>query len=339
VELLIARNPDPDSALPYLLRVPLSGGLVFRTSGTWPRTKALYCYPVPAADWPAEPELVERVGLRSCARRGASIDLVLDRGRENRSQLVFTKARGRDAVFWQSARTRKQARPNVATPTARAAGVADLEIVVDSHERYAYRFANQQVSVRKQALPCGDYGVHVDGRLVAAVERKSLVDLVASLTTGKLKFAVAELAALPRAAVAVEDRYSQVFKLERVRPAVVADGLAEIQVAWPNVPIVFCETRALAEEWTYRFLAAAQVWTASEAGAVERMAAVDERTAAVDGGATRAATGSSAEPPMKSGSAEPTTAQVRAWALDHGLEVSDRGRLRPQVWDAWRAAH
>ncbi len=81
--------------------------------------------------------------LRSCARRGAAIDLVLDRGRENRSQIVFTRARGRDVMFWQSPRTRKQARPNVRTPTARAAGFADLEIVADSHERYPYRFAGE----------------------------------------------------------------------------------------------------------------------------------------------------------------------------------------------------
>ena len=134
------------------MRLPLAGGMVFRTSGTWPRTTALYCHPVAADDWPAEPDVVERVPLRSCARRGAAIDLVLDRGRENRSQLVFTKARGRDVVFWQSPRTRKQARPNVRTPTARAAGIGDLEIVADSHERYPYRFADQQVTVVRR--PC-----------------------------------------------------------------------------------------------------------------------------------------------------------------------------------------
>jgi hypothetical protein len=61
------------------------------------------------------------------------------------SQLVFTTARGREAVFWQSPRTRKQARPNVATPTARAAGIAELEILVDTREQYAYRFTTQQV--------------------------------------------------------------------------------------------------------------------------------------------------------------------------------------------------
>jgi hypothetical protein len=95
VALLIARNPDPESRLPYLLRLPLGEGLVFRASGTWPRTAALYCYPVPLSEWPHAPELVEQVPVRSCARRGASIDLVLARARENRSQIVFTTARGR----------------------------------------------------------------------------------------------------------------------------------------------------------------------------------------------------------------------------------------------------
>lgn len=155
-ELLIAVNPNPDSRLPYLLRLPLGGGMFFRTSGTWPRTKALYCYPAGAEEWPAEPEIVERVPVRSCVRRGGAVDLVLDRGRENRSQLVFTKARGRDAVFWQSPRTRKQARPNVRVPTARAAGVDHLEIVVDTRERYAYRFSGQQATTTRRALPCGD---------------------------------------------------------------------------------------------------------------------------------------------------------------------------------------
>jgi hypothetical protein len=64
--------------------------------------------------------------------------------------------------------------------------------------------------------------------------------LVASLTGGKLRYALAELAALPRTAVVVEDRYSQVFKLARVRPALVADGLAELQV-----PLAQCPDRVL----------------------------------------------------------------------------------------------
>jgi len=326
VELLIASNPDPDSRLPYLLRLPVNGGMVFRTSGTWPRTKALYCYPVPREEWPLDPDIIERVPLRSCARRGAAIDLVLDRGRENRSQIVFTTARGREAVFWQSPRTRKQARPNVRTPTARAGGIAELHIVVDSHEQYAYRFTGQQVRTVKRALPCGDYGIAIDGRLVASVERKSLADAVSSVVNGTLRYALAELAALPRAAVVVEDRYSAIFKPGPMRPAQIADGLAELQVRWPNVPIVFCETRQLAEEWTYRFLAAARLWAEAEYPAIERIMPLSAEAAPSD--LERAPT-----------APEPSTKEVRAWARANGISVPDRGNLRPDVWTAWRTAH
>src|SRR5258705_2558582 len=207
-ELLIVSNPDQESPLRYLLRVPIAGGLVFRTAGTWPRTKALFCYPMPPEAWPDDGEVVERVPLRSCVRRGAAIEVVADRARENRSQLVFTTGRGREMVFWQSPRTVKQARPNVALPKARAGGLVDLEIIVDTRERYAYRFAGQAVTTGSRALNCGDYGVVADGRLVAAIERKSLPDLVSSVTNGKLRYALGDLAALPRAAVVVEDRYS-----------------------------------------------------------------------------------------------------------------------------------
>ena len=322
MELLIARNPDTESSLPYLLRLPIGDGLVFRTKDTWPRTAALYCFPVPMEEWPDEPDMVERVTLRSCARRGAAIDVVADRAREQRSQIVFTNARGREMVFWQSPRTRKQARPDVRLPKARAAGIADLEIVVDAHERYAYHFAGQQVRTVRRGLPCGDYAVTAGGKLVAAVERKSLADLVSSLSNGRLRFALGELAALPRAAVVVEDRYSKVFSQDRLRPALVADGLAELQVRWPTIPIVFCETRKLAEEWTYRYLAAAHAWAEAEGAAIARIGMGDD-----DDGTAAAPS----EP-------EPSTAELRAWARAHGLSVPDRGRLRPEIRQAWREA-
>ncbi|MDP9386356.1 MAG: hypothetical protein M3Q48_00110 [Actinomycetota bacterium] len=320
MELVIARNPDPDSALPYLLKLPIGGGLVFRTKDTWPRTSALYCHPVAAAEWPDEPDIVERVPLRACARRGAAIDVVADRGREQRSQVVFTTARGRQMVFWQSPRTRKQSRPDVRLPIARAAGIAELELLVDAHERYPFCFTGQQVRTVRRGLSCGDYAVAVDGRVVAAVERKSVADLVSSLTGGRLRYALGELAALPRAAVVVEDRYSAIFALERIRPALVADGLAELQVRWPAVPIVFCDNRKLAEEWTYRYLAAAPAWAAAE------------RPAA-------ALTGTEEDGPAGPAVPRPSTAEVRAWARAHALAVPDRGRLRPEIHQAWEAAH
>ena len=318
---MIARNPDPDSTLPYLLRLPLGDGLVFRTKDTWPRTSALYCHQVAVEEWPDEPDLVERVPLRACARRGAAIDVIADRAREQRSQIVFTRARGREMVFWQSPRTRKQARPDVALPTARAGGLAELEILVDAHERYPYTFTGQQVRTVRRALTCGDYAVTVAGRIVAAVERKSLPDLISSLTGGRLRYALGELATLPRGAVVVEDRYASIFRQDRIRPAQVADGLAELQVRWPTIPIVYCETRKLAEEWTYRYLGAAYMWAEAERRAATRIGIDDPATA-------------SGPPPPT-----PSTSEVRAWARAHGIAVPDRGRLRPEIHRAWQEAH
>lgn len=318
-DFVVAHNPEEGSTLPYLVRIPLGdNGIVLKVREIWPRTSKVYCHR--AAGWPEQPDVVERVAVRSCVRRGAAIDLVLDRGRENRSQFVLTRIRGgREAIFWQTARTAKQARPNVGIPSARAAGLTALEIVVDSHERYPYRFAQQQVTTRRAGLSAGDYGVFHGDELVASVERKSLSDLVSTLTSGKLKFALGELSALPRGAVVVEDRYSQIFKLDWVRPAVVADGLAEVQVRWPAVPIVFCETRSLAEEWTFRFLGAATV-------------ALAEQILADELSLTLPAAGPLSPRPV-------TEAQVRRWAIDQGIPVADRGRVRAEIHQAYHSAH
>jgi hypothetical protein len=315
-DFVIARNSEAGSTLPYLLRIPLGEGIILKAKETWPRTGKVYCHRV--AEWPDDAEILERVPVRSCVRRGAAIDLVLDRGRENRSQIVVTNGRGRQMIFWQTARTSKQARPAVTLPGARASGVADLEIAVDIRERYPFTFADRQATTRREPLSAGDYGLIVDGILQASVERKSLADLVSSLTTGKLKFQLTELATIPRAAVVVEERYSQVFKLDRVRPSVVADGIAECQVRFPTVPIVFCETRKLAQEWTYRFLAAARV------GLSEEM---------IGDLAVR-----SLEPAPLLAPAPPTPADVRRWAAAHDIVVSDRGRIPAPVMDRYLEA-
>jgi hypothetical protein len=260
----VAANPDRESSLPFLIRLPLPDGeLVLKARDSWPRTAKVYCHRTEG--WPKRPEILERVAVRSCQRRGIAIDLVLDRPRENRSQLVFTRIQGgREAIFWQSARTTRQARPGIRVPRRRAAGLPELTILVDTRERYPYRFAHQQAITQRQALPIGDYGIAHDEQIVAVVERKSLADLTRRLIDGQLSYALAEMATIPRAAVVVEDRYSRLFKLEHTKPGFVAELLATLTVRHPTVPISFCETRPLAEEWTYRFLGAALAYAQAE---------------------------------------------------------------------------
>ena len=254
---VVARNPDPDSSLGYLLRLPLADGpLVLKAREPWPRTAAVYCHRADA--WPDDPDIVDQAQVRVCQRRGVAIDLVLDRGREHRSQFVFTTLTGgREGIFWHTSRTTRKARPGVRVPTRRASKHVELEIAVDTRERYPYRFAHQQATTHRQALPVGDYGIHLDDELVAAVERKSLADLASSLIDGSLTYQLADLARLPRAAVVVEDRYAKVFKLEHTSPGFVAELLSTVQIRYPTIPIFFAETRPLAEEWTFRFLGAA----------------------------------------------------------------------------------
>lgn len=252
----VARNPDGESTLPYLIRLPLPGGdLVLKARDTWPRTAKVYCHR--ADGWPAagDVEIVDEAPVRECVKRGVAIDLVLDRPRENRSQLVFARiAGGREAIFWQSPKTTKKARPSVRVPGRKASGLDDLVILVDTRERYAYSFSEQQAATERRALPAGDYGVEVDGEIVAVVERKSLEDLCRSLVDGRLGFAMAELATVDRAAVIVDDRYSQLFKQPFAPAGLLADSLGALQARYPSVPIVFGETRKLAEEWTFRYL-------------------------------------------------------------------------------------
>ncbi|WP_138732071.1 ERCC4 domain-containing protein [Modestobacter excelsi] len=308
-DLLVARNPEPGSSLPYVIRIPLGpDGIVVKARETWPGASKVYCHR--AGGWPADAEIVERHAVRSCSRRGPAIDLVLARARQNRSQFVLTQVRGRQVIFWQSPSTTKQARPRVALPTARAAGQV-LEIVVDSGEKYPWSFGHQQAVTRRQRLPVGDYAVMRDDAVVAAVERKSVGDLVSSLLSGRLTYALADLAGLPRAAVAVEDRYSRLFTFEHAPGAAAAESLAEAQARFPSVPIVFCETRPLAQEWAYRWLGACLTELDAAAGTVGV-----EHTFS-PGGAVPAPA--------------PRPAVVREWARERGLQVSARGRIPQDV--------
>jgi hypothetical protein len=259
MRFLIARNPDPESTLPYLLRLPIDGGMVLKARETWPRTARVYCHRAPG-EWPEAPDIVEDVAVLECRRRGVAVDLVLDRPRENRSQLVFTRLPGgREGIFWQTRKVVTTARPGARIPGRRIADLGGpLAIVVDSRERYPWRFANQQATTERAALAAGDYAVRdATGRVVAAVERKALADLASSLNGGTLVFELARLAELPRAVVAVEDRYSALVKQAHAPDGFLPDLLARVQVRYPEIPIVFLETRALAEEWAYRWLGAA----------------------------------------------------------------------------------
>lgn len=252
---IVARNPDTESKLPFLLAIPIDGGLFLKARETWPRSSRVYCHPL-TEGWPDDPEVLERAQIKVCRRRGAAIDLVLDRPRLARSQFVFTEVRGRPAIFWQTQKTARAANPGARVPRRRSA-TGLLTIVIDTRERYPFRFSGRPVETERATLSAGDYAVGGSGSPIAVVERKTLENFVTSLSDGTMSFQMQRLGEMPLAAIVVEGRYSELFRLQHVDPAWIADVLSRLHARYPEIQVTFADSRRFAEEWTYRFLASA----------------------------------------------------------------------------------
>ena len=251
----VARNPDSASRLPFLLWLPVDGGIVLKARDSWPRATRVFCAD-DGASWDESAGVVDEAEVVVCRRRGAAIDLVLDRPNLARSQFVFTLARGRPAVWWQTQKTARAANPGARVPRGRAS--APLVVAVDSREKYGWRFTAHEVSLERRALPAGDYALVVGAELMATVERKAFEDFATSLSDGTLAFQMQRLAETPAAAaVVVEGDYPQLFRSPPGRGAWLADSIGRLSVRYPEVPIVFAGSRRFAEEWAYRFFLAA----------------------------------------------------------------------------------
>ncbi len=254
----VGRDPTRGGRLPYVLRLPVRGeGRIYLAAReTWPRSGDVFCYQL--REWPAEAEIIEEVPVEACWRVGPAVHLVLRRRQNRRSLFVWTKKAGRTLIFWRSPASMARARPGIRVPLARSFRET-LHVAVDVAERYPWRFSGRGVSVSRRKLPAGDYALLRDDAVVAAVERKTPSDLASSAVSGQLALALADLSATPHAALVVEGRLSDAVKAAsagNVRAGWLADLLAALQVSHPRVAWMFAETRQLAEDWAYRWLAA-----------------------------------------------------------------------------------
>jgi hypothetical protein len=74
---------------------------VLKARDVWPTTARVYCQ-IYEDEWSDRIEIVEETPMLLCRRRGGAIDLLLDRPRLARSQFVFARVKGREAIFWQT---------------------------------------------------------------------------------------------------------------------------------------------------------------------------------------------------------------------------------------------
>jgi hypothetical protein len=227
---------------------------VLKARDAWPRLARVFCSDE-ATPWDESAGLVDEAAVLICKRRGAAIDLVLDRPTLARSQFVFTNIRGRPAVWWQTQKTAQAANPAARVPRGRMPG--SLTVAVDTREKYGWRFAGRGVNIERRPLAGGDYGAVVEDKVVAVVERKTIDNLATSLSDGSLVFQMQHLAEAGRSAVVVEGDYPDLFRTQPGRGSWLADMLGRLAVRYSEVPIIFAGSRKFAEEWTYRFFGAA----------------------------------------------------------------------------------
>jgi len=128
--------------------------------------------------------------------------------------------------------------------------------VVDSGERYPWRFPGAAVERRK--LPVGDYALLDGERAAAVVERKSYDNLLSEVgAIQALHQQLADLASRPPAALVIEADYRDFLDPARLQgrwpPAHLAWVLAEVTALHPGLPVIYAGNRKLANLWTYRF--------------------------------------------------------------------------------------
>lgn len=252
-----------DGRFPYRVTVEREGHVVLsvRAPSPWPGPgQQIFCLRADPHDAEVQLELVERAPVLQMSRIGRKLAIVLDRALRKRCEFLFISKPYRDRpgtyeqIFFrtESGIRSHRSRTRLELQTRQTA----MDVVVDSGEKYAWRFPGARLTNRK--LPAGDYALLDRERVVAVVERKSFENFLHDLgAIQALHHALADLARYDHAAVVVEAQYADFLDPRRLEgrwpPAFVAKAIAEMTALHPNLPVIFAGNRKLANQWAYRF--------------------------------------------------------------------------------------
>jgi hypothetical protein len=249
---------------PYLLTIAEDGAVLYRllVQDAWPAEgKNTFCLRPERHSTPWRVVASrERVPIKGLKRRGNILSVVLDRSVRKRCELLFTEKRYKsgsgtyEQIFW---RTQDYFRQRPASIRTGSASRGEAEIVIDTQERYPYRFNRS----RRCRLAAGDYAV-LDGAggVCGVVERKSFRDFLFGLNRiNVLHMTLTELAAYPAAAMLVEAPFHYFLdpaklRPDRMKPATVEHLIMELYATHPGVHLVFLENRKIAQRWCSSFL-------------------------------------------------------------------------------------
>lgn len=235
--------------------------LVLRAQARWPGSgQQVFC--LRETETPEVlHEPVEEVVVGHIRRFGRKLSIALERNRHKRCDFLFLKKPYKDRpgeyeqIFF---RTQKSLRQHKSRGRTNLFGEHAIEVVVDSAERYPWKFARAEV--RRSSLPAGDYALIHEDRPVAVVERKTFDNLLGDFGQIQLLHQqLAELAAWPHAAVVIEAQYADFLQPDRTGPWSVtrlARMLAELTTLHAALPIIFAGNRKFANQWTQGFFEA-----------------------------------------------------------------------------------
>ena len=278
---ILERTASP--RFPFRLSIEQNGRLILavRAQARWPGPgQQIFCLRELELD-PAEPlEPEERVPVAHLARLGRKLTVVLDRPSRKRCELLVVQKPRRDGtgtfeqIFFRTESGirahRSRTRLELAPPRT------PIRIVVDSAERYPWRFPGTAVERRK--LAAGDYALLDGERVAALVERKSFDNLLAEVgAIQAFHQQLADLASHETAALVIEADYRDFLDPARLDgrwpPAHLARVLAEVAALHPTLPVIYAGNRKLANLWTARFFAAVAARpTGAEPGVVRELA-------------------------------------------------------------------
>ena len=254
---------------PYRLQIQREGKpwLILRTQDRWPAAgKRIFC--LREEEPPDSDEVIEeleRVNIVAFHERGRRLSVILERKRYKRCDFLFLAKAYKDhpgesyeQIFWLTQRSMTQHRP--AYKLVSYSSNTAFTVQIDSNERYPWRFRG---SITERApLPIGDYALKDGDNIIALVERKTLDNLLADFgTMPVLHQKLAELATYKNNAMVLEAPYADFLNPTRVHhytPGFCAKAIGELHVLHPNLRIIYCANRKVANEWTRHYFTA--VW-------------------------------------------------------------------------------
>lgn len=255
-------NKIDNPKFPYRLQIKegKKNILVLLVADVWPGQKGnVFC--LRETEEHENKELIEEINITALKQVGPRTIIVLDRNIHKRCDFLFIKKAYKtqpgeyEQIFWRTQKALRESRPKIRLAQHK---VGELNIIIDSNEKYPYDFPTCITSRVK--LKCGDYALMQNGIAKSVVERKTFENLIHDFAKlPVLHQRLAELAKAPHPALLIEANYSDFFNATKNKfysPTFCAKILAEITMHHPQIQIVFVGTRKLAREWILRFFEA-----------------------------------------------------------------------------------